>query len=73
MKIVIRDKIFEILGVGQVLSKDFFYLIVMRELIIWCSWRIILRSNKFLLGEMIYLWDKFVNDFKGIWFQGEIW
>ena len=72
MKTAIRDKIFETSGVGQAPSKDFFHLTVTRESIIWRSWRITLRSNKSLPGETTHSWDKFVNDSKGTWLQGEI-
>lgn len=72
MKTAIKDKIFEISGVGQAPSKDFFSLTVTRKSVIWRSWRITLRSNKSLPSETIQSWHEFINNSDGTRLQGEI-
>ena len=72
MKTAKSDKIFETSGVGQAPSKDFFSLIVMRESVVWRTWKITLRSNKSLPSETIQSWHDFIANSSGTRLQSEI-
>ncbi|XP_068740811.1 F-box only protein 36-like [Montipora capricornis] len=73
IKTINRSKvIFEKSGLGQAPSKDFFFLSVVQDSIIWRSWRITLRSDTSLPNETIQPWGVFVDSFDGKRLQEEI-
>ena len=72
MKTAQSDKIFETSGVAQAPSKDFFSLVVIKESVIWRTWRITLRNNKSLPSETIQSWHDFMTESSGTRLQGEI-
>lgn len=72
MKTANCDKIFETSRVGQAPSKDFFSLIVMKDSVVWRTWRITLRSNRSLPSETIQSWQDFEGNSSGKRLQSEI-
>lgn len=66
------NKIFETSRLGQAPSKDFFSLSVVKDSIIWRSWRVTLRNDKSLPSETIQSWHEFVDTSSGVGLQGEI-
>ena len=66
------SSIFEISGIGQAPSKDFFSLIVVNNSIIWRSWRITLRNEKTSPSETVQSWQEFTDTSNGLRLQGEI-
>ena len=72
MKTTSSDKMFETSSVGQAPSKDFFSLIVMKDSVVWRTWKITLRSNKSLPSETIQSWQDFEGNSNGKRLQSEI-
>lgn len=66
------SSIFEISGIGQAPSKDFFSLTVVNNSIIWRSWRITLRNEKTSPSETVQSWLEFTDTSNGLRLQGEI-
>lgn len=66
------SSIFEISGIGQAPSKDFFFLTVVSNSIIWRSWRITLRNEKTSPSETVQSWQEFTDTSNGVRLQGEI-
>ncbi|CAH3145117.1 unnamed protein product [Porites lobata] len=66
------SSIFEISGIGQAPSKDFFSLTVVNNSIIWRTWRISLRNEKTSPSETVQSWQEFTDTSNGVRLQGEI-
>ena len=66
------SSIFEISGIGQAPSKDFFSLTVVNNSIIWRTWRITLRNEKTSPSETVQSWQEFTDTSNGVRLQGEI-
>lgn len=66
------SSIFEISGIGQAPSKDFFSLTVVNNSVIWRSWRITLRNEKTSPSETVQSWQEFTDTSNGLRLQGEI-
>lgn len=68
-----RSKVlFETSGLGQAPSKDFYYLSVVKDSIVWRSWRITLRNDTSLPSETIQPWRTFVDSSEGKRLQEEV-
>lgn len=66
------DLIFEKSGLAKAPSKDFFSLSILKEFVVWRSWRITLRNNTSLPSETIQSWRQFVHSSDGARLQSEI-
>lgn len=68
-----RSKVlFKTSGLGQAPSKDFYYLSVVKDSIVWRSWRITLRNDTSLPSETIQPWRTFVDSSEGKRLQEEV-
>lgn len=64
--------LFETSGLGQAPSKDFYFLSVVTNSIVWRSWRITLRNDTSLPSETIQPWRTFVDSSEGKRLQEEV-
>lgn len=68
-----RSKVlFETSGLGQAPSKDFYFLSVVTNSIVWRSWRITLRNDTSLPSETVQPWRTFVDSSEGKRLQEEV-